>query len=236
MAPFLMAEPELSQPTGTRSETSTPDFDQFNTTARVAPTLKFSRPDVLARFQLSPKEFIRQGKPKTDCLVAATVVTHGNKILLVQRSEHDFGGLCWEVPGGSCDDDDLSIMAAACRELWEEAGLRATVVVDFIDDVHLPSTDGLIWRKMTFLVDVDRIGPSEPLVKLDPEEHQDFVWATEEDLLANRHGDITLTWMSEDQRQTILKAFTMLKRPILYVTAHEISQSRFSRMELSKRE
>ncbi|KAI0163446.1 NUDIX hydrolase domain-like protein [Pestalotiopsis sp. NC0098] len=215
MSPFLMATPS---PEPTTPQESTPEFDKIKGGAPIAPSsLTFLRPDVLDRFQLSPREYMRQGKLRTDQLVAATIVTHDDKILLVQRSAHDFGGLCWEVPGGSCDDDDLSVMGAACRELWEEAGLRATAVVDFIDDVHLPSSDGLIWRKMTFLVDVDRTGAQEPDVKLDPEEHQAFLWATEEDLLANRHGDITLTWMSEDQRQTILKAFKMLKRPTVKI-------------------
>lgn len=32
----------------------------------------------------------------------------------------------WEPPGGACDDDDESILHAATRELWEEAGLQSS--------------------------------------------------------------------------------------------------------------
>jgi hypothetical protein len=44
-------------------------------------------------------------------------------------------------------------------------------------------------------------------VKLDPEEHQDFVWATEEDVKMSRVGDKALAFVNEGRRQHILQAF-----------------------------
>lgn len=172
----------------------------------------FLIPESLSRYQISPSDYIKQCEPHVDRLVAGTIVSHHDKILLILRSRHDFGGLCWEIPGGSCDEDDLSILGAAARELWEEAGLCVAEMIDVVDDKHLWSDDGLVWRKLTFLVEVERNGSQLlPDVVLDPNEHEDFVWATEEDVLANCFGDIKFRWISDDQRQTILQGFKMLR-------------------------
>lgn len=39
------------------------------------------------------------------------------RILLIQRSENDSSPGRWEIPGGGCDDDDVSILHAVAREL-----------------------------------------------------------------------------------------------------------------------
>lgn len=47
----------------------------------------------------------------------------GLKLLLVRRAPSDFLPLRWELPGGSADageGGDVSVVAAAVRELWEE--------------------------------------------------------------------------------------------------------------------
>jgi 8-oxo-dGTP pyrophosphatase MutT (NUDIX family) len=182
-----------------------------------SPPHTFRIPQSLSFFRISPAAYLEQNKATVDRLVAGAIVAHAERILLVQRSRHDFGGLCWEIPGGSTESDDVSILGAACRELLEEAGLRAAAVLDLVDENHLWSDDGLIWRKMTFLVEVEgprRGGDGEPVVTLDPDEHEDFVWATEEEVAAGRSGDRVFTWISEVQRATILKAFGMIKRPV----------------------
>ncbi|KAK6072414.1 nudix domain protein [Seiridium cupressi] len=211
MAPYLNPPSSDREVETSTVEPSTSAPKKINGSIEDAPSQTFLISEALARFQISPVEYIEQRRPAIDYLVAGTIVAHGDTILLVQRSRHDFGGLCWEVPGGSCDENDLTILGAACRELWEEAGLRATAVTELVDDQHLWSEDGLNWRKLTFLVEVQKTAQGAPEVKLDPEEHEAFVWATEEDVLANCHGDIMFTWISENQRQTILEAFKMLR-------------------------
>ena len=88
-------------------------------------------PTSLARYQISPAEYLAQNRGAVDHLVAAAAVVvattaiepgsgSGDRVLVLQRSRHDFAGLTWEVPGGSCEAGDASILGAACRELWEE--------------------------------------------------------------------------------------------------------------------
>ncbi|KAH6646887.1 NUDIX hydrolase domain-like protein [Truncatella angustata] len=207
MAPFLS---NCSSPDHQVNEATPVSPLPLKTSINAGPRTLLIR-DSLTRFQISPAKYIEQRRPAIDRLVAGAVVAYEGRILLVQRSREDYGGLCWEIPGGSCDEDDSSILEAASRELWEEAGLRATAVVGLVDDLHHWSDDGLIWWKLTFLVEVEQMGKGKPDVVLDPKEHEAFVWATEEDVLANCYGDIKFQWISEDQRLTILKAFNMLK-------------------------
>ncbi|KAK7921375.1 hypothetical protein PG985_009397 [Apiospora marii] len=155
------------------------------------------------------------------------------QILLVQRSRHDYGGLCWEIPGGSCDPHDTSILDAAARELFEESGLRARRFVAVVDQQRHEWVDrGEVWRKLTFIVEAEADGDddvefsgeerdeveesngrrSPPLrVRLDPEEHEDFVWASREDLVAGGVGERTFTWIQDEQRQVILRAFDIVE-------------------------
>ena len=96
-----------------------------------------SVPASLASYQISPAEYLAQNKGAVDHLVAAAVVIvpaqgsdegDSDRTLVLQRSRHDYAGLTWEVPGGSCELDDASILSAACRELWEEV----SVSLDYI--------------------------------------------------------------------------------------------------------
>ncbi|GAM89987.1 hypothetical protein ANO11243_080270 [Dothideomycetidae sp. 11243] len=145
-------------------------------------------------------------------LVASAAVIHSGRILLLQRAAHSFQPLLWELPGGRCEPRDASIMASAVRELWEESGLIATEVLDVVGtfDWH----DGTeVWRKFTFLVGVehdDRDG-GLPLVKLDPNEQNAFVWATEEEVVADKCGAVALDWTSEDQKRMVVNAFVMAR-------------------------
>jgi len=73
---------------------------------------------------------------------------------------------------------DKTILHALQRELFEETGLVMSKVVDILDgSVEFQWGEG-ICRKATFLAEVEDIGS----VVLIPEEHADFVWATEEDV------------------------------------------------------
>ena len=56
-------------------------------------------------------------------LVARVVVTHGDRVLLLRRSETDSRTGYWEVPGGSVDHGE-SFEEAARREALEEAGIK----------------------------------------------------------------------------------------------------------------
>ena len=92
-----------------------------------------------------------------------------------------------------------------------QTGLVAVGIVDVVEDVRAWIDKGKVWRKMTFLVDVgngDRDARSGlPAVKLDPDEHEDFAWVSEQEVVEDRCGDKDLAWASEGQKATILDAF-----------------------------
>ncbi|KAF3350287.1 hypothetical protein VdG2_02102 [Verticillium dahliae VDG2] len=91
--------------------------------------------------------------------------------------------------------------------LYEETGLRARHVVSLVGS-YAWLDDGRTWVKHSFLVEVEGVGAqAPPLVRLDPEEHQDHVWATEEDVRTDQVGERTLAWTSEEQKADVLRAF-----------------------------
>jgi 8-oxo-dGTP pyrophosphatase MutT (NUDIX family) len=131
--------------------------------------------------------------------------------LLIRRAAHDSAPNKWEVPGGAIDAEDESILAGCARELFEEAGLVATRLGPLLGEEGEPEVfltrSGRIVLRVPFLAEVDcaavgegRAGGQEPSdavedwglmrliekVKLDPNEHSAFVWATEEDVRLER--------------------------------------------------
>ncbi|KAH7113416.1 hypothetical protein EDB81DRAFT_586317, partial [Dactylonectria macrodidyma] len=86
-----------------------------------------------------------------------------------------------------------TILHACARELREEAGLEVQSIEHVILDGagnkpgadFMNSTETRRYRKFSFEVKVDDMGT----VKLDPNEHQAFVWATEEEVKSQAIGD-----------------------------------------------
>jgi ADP-ribose pyrophosphatase YjhB (NUDIX family) len=136
----------------------------------------------------------------------------GPRVLLVQRSARDTMPNLWEVPGGSVDDDDKSILHAVARELWEEAGLTATKIGRLAGAPQIFAVpSGKEFCKFTFLVEVEQTSDGGLKVKLDPMEHQNFVWATEGDVRAGKVGNVELEFTSWEVKQTVLEAFRVRK-------------------------
>ncbi|KAF4498907.1 NUDIX hydrolase domain [Fusarium agapanthi] len=95
-----------------------------------------------------------------------------------ERADTDDDAGKWEPPGGACDDWDKSILSVAVRELHEEAGLDAEWIGGPVDKPHFFTLDDAKRVcQFHFLVSVDM---SNQTVKLSPDEHQRFVWATED--------------------------------------------------------
>ena len=65
--------------------------------------------------------------------------------------------------------------------------------------------DGSIpmWVKHVFEMEVKDL----ERVKTDPEEHQAYVFASEEEVVAGKAGEVLLTYISEDSRMNKLDAF-----------------------------
>ena len=129
------------------------------------------------------------------------------RILLIQRSASDSMPGRWEIPGGGVDDDDESILHAVARELWEEAALTAVSIGPLVGNPHFfESRRGKRICKFNFLVET-KSGERTMDVKLDPKEHQRFVWASEGEVRARKVGDLEIEFTMKDLEVTVLEAF-----------------------------
>jgi 8-oxo-dGTP pyrophosphatase MutT (NUDIX family) len=143
----------------------------------------------------------------TGALVFAEPNSSAPRILLIQRSASDSMPGRWEVPGGGVDDDDDSILHAVARELWEEAGLTAVNIGPLVGNPHFfESRSGKRVCKFNFLVET-KSAEGAMDVKLDPEEHQRFVWASEGEARARKVGDLELEFTTTDLEATVFEAF-----------------------------
>ena len=133
------------------------------------------------------------------------------KVLLLQRSHTDSSPTLWETPGGACDDEDPTIIYGVARELWEEAGLKATRIGPRIGEVQVfPIRRGLV-GKWSFLVDVEARDDGTVDVLLNETEHMDYLWATEEEVREHRVGEKDIWFTSEVTKRIILEGFRIKK-------------------------
>jgi len=137
------------------------------------------------------------------------------RVLLIQRASGDSMPDLWEVPGGGCDKEDSSILESVARELWEEAGLIATTIGPQVGSGQVfLSRSGKLICKFHFLVDAKKGADGRLHVKLDPREHQNYVWATEEEVQVGKVGkvgDLELKFTSSEQERIVLEAFKARK-------------------------
>ena len=148
----------------------------------------------------------------TSVLVLEVTDVSNPRLLLLQRAANDERDPNkWEPPGGACDDDDESILHAAARELWEEAGLDAARIGGHIGDPHFftiaVGSELLKVCQFNFAVQVKFPAGHLPEVRLDPQEHQCFVWATEAEIRAKKVGDVHLDFTRDEVERTVLLAF-----------------------------
>ncbi|KAK4087110.1 hypothetical protein Purlil1_8629 [Purpureocillium lilacinum] len=180
-------------------------------------------PESVAAYDISVPDYYR-ANPDVNALIVGAVVFCGDEILLIQRAAGDFAGLMWEIPGGCCEaDKDRTVLAGVARELREETGLHLRSIKRVVDQVDIPDHQKLdfMWRKVTFEVDVEEgrgLAPAErreaitAAVKLEPDEHEDWGWATEDqvkqkkwakgilDSLLLQHGSILHAFPNEADR------------------------------------
>lgn len=117
-------------------------------------------------------------------------------------------GSLWEAPGGASDKEDPTILYGAAREVWEEAGLIATSIGPPVGDGYLFTTKtGKQICKFSFVVDVEKGPDGKKNVKLNAREHQNYGWASEEEIKARKVGGSELRFTRNEQEVVVLEAF-----------------------------
>lgn len=190
------------------------------------PPITFTYPPSLSPFAIPLSAFLASHPTGTilhGITTSTLVFDADNRILLLQRAAHDSMPGQWECPGGAVDPEDATILDAAMRELWEEAGLRGKRVVRFVEEAGVQGQEaggrweerGLVFSfvnrsgvfrrfyRVAFEVEVE--GEGRPVVRLDPEEHQDYLWVSEEEVRSGRVGgrEIVLTAGGKTERMVL---------------------------------
>jgi 8-oxo-dGTP pyrophosphatase MutT (NUDIX family) len=171
----------------------------------------FTFPPTLSPFATQVKDyFLSHPSKRQKGVSCALIFSPSNQLLILQRSATDSMPNLWEVPGGSCDSHE-TILEAAVRELWEESGLITTEVLRQVGGVPEWLDGEKVWCKFSFEVKVEE-GME---VVLDDEEHQKFLWVSEEECRSGvvvRGGERTeIEFTTEVQVNTILEGFRLRK-------------------------
>ncbi|KAI7781269.1 nudix domain protein [Diaporthe eres] len=166
--------------------------------------------------------------PKLEGLATGAVIFSAHhpadqpdRVLLVQRASHDSMPNKWEIPGGAVDDNE-TVLGGLVREVWEESGLKVRRFIFSVGSggglaagAVFQTRRGRFIFKLTFVVEVE----DSAAVALDPDEHQDYVWATEEecraklvDRSAEGEAPIELVFTTAAQEWAILRAFETRRR------------------------
>ncbi|KAH8656009.1 NUDIX hydrolase domain-like protein [Tricladium varicosporioides] len=161
-------------------------------------------------FNILVKDYLASHNEYQIIVCGALVFDSRDRLLIVQRAASDFMPNLWEVPGGACDEGE-TILNGAARELWEESGLIASTMLHPVGGAYIFGTPGEVWCKHTFEIQVE----DTERVKLDPEEHQRFLWVTEEDCRNRRVEDdgelVEIQFTSSGQEATIFNGFQLRK-------------------------
>ncbi|MFI6447690.1 NUDIX domain-containing protein [Kitasatospora sp. NPDC050543] len=110
----------------------------------------------------------------TGC-VAAAVINHDGRVLLVRRNPDDYMGGLWEIPSGTVESGE-TILDALHRETNEETGLTIDQVTGYIGHFDYENSRGGTTRQFNFAVTVEK---TEPVVLTEHDAHQ---WALPREL------------------------------------------------------
>ncbi|KAI9771039.1 MAG: hypothetical protein M1839_002975 [Geoglossum umbratile] len=179
------------------------------------PRLSFTFSSSVSPFNVPAETYLASHEGYEAIATGALVFNSRDRLLVLQRAAHDSMPHLWEVPGGACDEDDETILHGVAREVWEESGLRVSAVGRRVgpgEEGHIFFTrKGLRVCKFTFEAEVE----STEAVRLDPSEHQNYIWVTEEECRRHRAGDgdsvVEIKFTTSAQEATILEGFRLRK-------------------------
>lgn len=179
------------------------------------PPFNFTFSESVAGWNVTAPNWLTTNNKTWDGLAAGAMVFDAqDRLLLVQRAAHDSMPNRWENPGGAVDREDPSVLYGCARELWEESGLVAKRINHIVTEgegipagsVFTNRTGRRIFCKFSFEVEVE-----EGEVRLDPQEHQDYVWVTEEEARSQRVGEREILLTGQQMMRLVMEAFRLRK-------------------------
>ncbi|AFU06351.1 putative MutT family protein [Nocardia brasiliensis ATCC 700358] len=126
------------------------------------------RPETLTNLERGLREQAR--RDGIAHFVVGVAVFRDGKLLVVRRVPDDYHGGMYELPGGGVESGE-TFAECVHRELFEETGLRARVITDFLGGFDYATRTKSKVRKYSFVVTTE---PGE--VALAPGEHDAFAW------------------------------------------------------------
>ncbi|KAF2261506.1 hypothetical protein CC78DRAFT_499971 [Lojkania enalia] len=184
-------------------------------TTRTDSKSPFEAPPDLQEYMVPDRVFIERNPQHNILAVGAVVFNSEGRMLLVQRAadEKAFPNF-WEIPGGKVDDTDETVLHAVVRELREEAGLDTKRIVRKVgvfdwNEVSKRTGKPVNWHKIIFEVEV-----KDMEVVLDPVEHQNYLFATEEQVANGKAGEVVLSYITPLNKAIKLEAFKLKRGAI----------------------
>jgi 8-oxo-dGTP diphosphatase len=126
---------------------------------------------------LDENAFLEQAKnDQVTHITTGIAFFRDNKLLVVRRLKSDIFGGVYEIPGGGVDEGE-TIEEGAMREGFEETGLKVRRVIGTFKGFDFSTPTKKKVRQINYLVKAE-----EGEVKLEPSEHDDFKWISENEL------------------------------------------------------
>lgn len=146
---------------------------------------------------INEAEFRRQAQETgiKHIAIGAVVFNDQNQILLVRRTEGDFLGGYYEIPGGGVEDTE-TIIDSLHREILEETGLKVIEILESFEGFDYSEGDKRT-RLINFIVRTDSFD-----ITLNPKELDGFVWAGVDD-----YRDFLMT---DEMRVCVGRAFNAI--------------------------
>ncbi len=126
------------------------------------------------------KKYIRPKKQKRLELIGSALIKKKNKYLVIKRSAKSSFPGTWELPGGKLDSFEL-LNESLKREVFEETGLLVDTKKPPLQ-ISSRIASEITYEGTTFVIVINEASIRSGKIRLS-EEHDDFKWVTEKELL-----------------------------------------------------
>ncbi|KAL8861293.1 MAG: hypothetical protein Q9178_002165 [Gyalolechia marmorata] len=184
-------------------------------------------------FEYGPRNCIGQELAYIELKIFMVLTLRDFDIRPAYEEQDKLDGKDRKVPGGSVEADDPTVLHGLAREVFEETGLRLTRFMRLVgedtrgtasqEDKTVSKPGDPKRLKLGFEIEVSEIGVLETdtnerdverylrsvPVDLDPHEHQDHAWVTEEEVKAFYENGVGRPIVSKDRAGEMLEAFRL---------------------------